>query len=181
MRPDDALYAGDLEIRRHRRSDAAALNSAILESIDHLKPWMPWADREPLTVEDREHLIVDVFGPGWDDETDFSYGLFLDGEVVGGCGLHRRTVEGGLEIGYWTRAGHLGRGLATSAARELSAAAFRLGEITHVEIHHDKANVASGRVPAKLGFVLVREVRDEISAPGEVGLSCEWRLDRPSA
>lgn len=141
---------------------------------------MPWAEAEPLSVEDREHLIVDVFFKGWDDETDFAYGLFIDHEVVGGCGLHRRIGEGGLEIGYWTRASHVGRGLATSAARELSEAAFRLDEITHVEIHHDKANVASGRIPAKLGFTFLREVPDEISAPGEVGISCEWRLDRPS-
>jgi hypothetical protein len=28
-------------------------------------------------------------------------------------------------------------------------------------------------------FRLVREVDDDIAAPGEVGVSCEWRLDRP--
>ena len=61
-----------------------------------------------------------------------------------------------------------------------SDAAFAMPDITHVEIHHDKANVRSARVPAKLGFTLVREVLDEIQAPGEIGISCEWRIDRPS-
>ena len=141
---------------------------------------MPWIAAEPLTVEDRERLIVADFAKGWDDETDFVYGIFLGDEVVGGCGLHRRIADDGIEIGYWIAAGHTRRGLATAAARALCDAAFALDGITHVEIHHDKANVASGRVPAKLGFTLMREVDDDVEAPGETGTSCEWRLDVPA-
>jgi RimJ/RimL family protein N-acetyltransferase len=178
VRPDEVLQADGLVIRRFQREDAARLHVAIVESIEHLRPWMPWISAEPLTVADREHLIGDVFGTGWEDETDFGYGLFIGEVVVGGCGLHRRISLDGLEIGYWVHAGHVGHGVATSAARTLCAAAFALDQVTHVEIHHDKANTASRRVPEKLGFRLVREVDDDIAAPGEVGISCEWRLDR---
>ncbi|MFI5043865.1 MAG: GNAT family N-acetyltransferase [Acidimicrobiales bacterium] len=126
-------------------------------------------------------MISDVFDLGWEAGTDFNYGLFLGSEVVGGCGLHDRLgVTDGLEIGYWVRTGRTGRGVATTAVGALCQAAFRLGEVTHVEIHHDKANRASSRVPAKLGFRLVREIADEVYAPAEVGISCEWRLDRPT-
>jgi RimJ/RimL family protein N-acetyltransferase len=142
---------------------------------------MPFIAAEPLTVADRERLISEVFAKGWDEETDFAYGVFIDGEVVGGCGLHRRGGPDVLEIGYWIRAGYTFRGLASAVVRGLFDAAFRLDNIDHVEIHHDKANIVSGRIPAKLGFVLVGETADVIAAPGEIGIDCEWRLYRPIA
>jgi RimJ/RimL family protein N-acetyltransferase len=120
-----------------------------------------------------------VFAKGWDEETDFNYGLFINCEVVGGCGLHRRCGQKALEIGYWIRAGYTGRGLASAAVRKLCDAAFRLEDVDRVEIHHDKANTVSGRIPAALGFVLVGESVDVIAVPGEIGIDCGWRLDKP--
>ena len=81
----------------------------------------------------------------------------------GGDGIHPR----------YTR-----RGLATAAARVLTDGALALSRITHVEIHHDKANVASAGVPRKLGFSLVAEVPREIEAPSEIGIECQWRMER---
>jgi ribosomal-protein-serine acetyltransferase len=178
-RPAEELHADGLEIRRYEREDAPRLHTAIIESIEHLRPWMPWVAAEPLTLEQREELIMGRFDAGWSDETDFGYGLFVDDLVVGGCGLHRRIGTDGLEIGYWVHVDHIGRGFATAAAGALCSAAFALDGIGHVEIHHDKANARSRRVPEKLGFALVREVPDDIAAPAEIGISCEWRLDRP--
>lgn len=168
-------------LRRYDLGDAPALHAAITASIEHLRPWMPWIADEPLSPKDRERLITDVFDAGWRDGTDYVYGIFSAEALVGGCGLHRRIGTGGLEIGYWVAADHTGRGHATAAARALADAAFDLSEIDHVEIHHDKANVASAAIPAKLGFTMMGEVTDAISAPGEIGISCEWRLDRRTA
>jgi RimJ/RimL family protein N-acetyltransferase len=180
VHPNETLTGHDgLVLRRLVAADAPRLHAAIVESIEHLRPWMPWIQTEPLTVSEREQLICGEFARGWDEETDFAYGIFTGEILVGGCGLHRRIDAGGMEIGYWVHVDHTGRGIATAAVRALCEAAFRLDEITHVEIHHDKANTSSARVPAKLGFTLVREIEDEVAAPGEVGLSCEWRLDRP--
>jgi RimJ/RimL family protein N-acetyltransferase len=175
--PDDLLRAGALIVRRYHAADAPALHEAILASVEHLRPWMPWAAEEPHTLQDRIALI-ERWSEGWVTQTDFSYGVFLDDAVIGGCGLHPRIGPGGLEIGYWVHVDHTGRGVATAAAGALVSAAFRLADIDRLEIHHDRANLASGRVPAKLGFTLVREVPDEILAPGETGVSREWRLGR---
>jgi RimJ/RimL family protein N-acetyltransferase len=49
--------------------------------------------------------------------------------------------------------------------------------ITHVEIHHDRANVASAGVPRKLGFRFVGEYPAAPSAPAEAGIEWRWRLD----
>ena len=69
--------------------------------------------------------------------------------------------------------------MATEAVRALSHLAFALDGITHVEIHHDAANVASRRVPEKVGFTRVGARADRVRAPGEVGIEVVWRLTRP--
>ena len=113
----------------------------------------------------------------WISRTE-SEGIFVGDTFVGGVGLHDRISPTGREIGYWVRAGWTRRGVATAAVSIMVQRAFATAGIDHVEIHHDKANVASAGVPAKLGFTLVREVPDERAAPGECGISWEWRLRR---
>ena len=161
----------EVSCRPYTVEDAPALHEAITSSIEHLRPWMPWAAFEPLTLEQRTEWIA--------SGTD-SIGVFVDdGTCVGGTGLHDRLGDpAGREIGYWVRDGWTGRGIATSAARHMVDLAFSIDGVTFVEIHHDKANVASRRVPEKLGFTLIRERKDEITAPAEIGISCDRRLDR---
>jgi hypothetical protein len=53
----------------------------------------------------------------------------------------------------------------------LTDASLRLPGVTHVEIHHDKANFASAGVPRRRGFWLLGEIPDEIEAPAERGSS----------
>ncbi len=103
-------------------------------------------------------------------------GAFSDGAIVGGTGLHRRRGPHGLEIGYWVAAARTGQGIATEVARLLTTAAFEVPGIDFVEIHHDRANVASARVPEKLGYVFVGEAPSEITAPGQLGVDCTWRM-----
>jgi ribosomal-protein-serine acetyltransferase len=72
---------------------------------------------------------------------------------------------------------HARQGIATRAVRALTDAAFGLSWVAHVEIHHDEANVASGAIPARLGFRRVDGALRERSAPAEVGREVRWRID----
>jgi RimJ/RimL family protein N-acetyltransferase len=56
--------------------------------------------------------------------------------------------------------------------------AFAVDGIERVEIHHDKANVASAGVPRRLGFTFEGETQDSITSPGEVGIDCRWTMTR---
>ena len=138
---------------------------------------MGWIEQEPLTVEQRRSMLAE-FERDWRDGGDVVLGIFLEGRAVNGCGLHRRIAPDGLELGYWIDPRFTRRGLATAAARLLTDTALELPGITHVEIHHDKANIPSAGVPRKLGFSLIAEVPDEIEAPAEIGIECQWRMDR---
>jgi RimJ/RimL family protein N-acetyltransferase len=175
--PERLEDAGGLALRRWLPEDAPDLGRALAESAEHLRPWMAWIAEEPLPVE-RRRAMIEEWGRAWADGGDVLVGAFLDGRIAGGGGLHHRVGPHGLEIGYWTHPAFLRRGVATRAAAMLTEAALALPSITHVEIHHDKANLASAGVPRKLGFEWMGEVADEPEAPGDVGIECRWRMDR---
>jgi len=166
-----------LTLRRWVPDDAEALAQAVAESAEHLRPWMAWIAEEPVALERRRARIAE-WALDWSRGGDILLGAFLDGRVVGGCGLHRRVGPDGLEIGYWIHVAFLRRGLATRMARILTDAGLAVPGITHVEIHHDKANEASAGVPRKLGFEWLGESPDEPEAPGEVGIEWRWRMER---
>lgn len=157
----------DLVVRPWVEADAEALDAAVAASLDHLTPWMAWAREGPMRPAARRAWIRDrrreAAGGG-----DESFGAFLGAEVVGACGLHRRIGPGGLEIGYWVAAAQVRRGIATAMVADLVGRAFARPSVTRLEIHHDPANVASGRVAAAAGFRRV----------GESGGEIIWRLER---
>lgn len=164
-----------LTLRRWEVGDAPALHDAVNASLEHLRPWMEWIQFEPLTVSDREELIRS-WDRAWEDSGDAIYGVFHQGQVIGGSGFHHRIGPGALEIGYWVHAGHVRQGYATELARGLTEAACGLATIDRVEIRHDKANLPSGLVAKALGYRLIREEEDEIKAPAESGVSCVWEF-----
>ena len=87
---------------------------------------------------------------------------------------------GALEIGYWVRVGHLGRGVATAAAGTLTIAALALPEVERVEIRCDAANVRSAAIPPKLGYRLDRIRRRPPTTPGETDEHMVWVRRRPT-
>ncbi|MGA2803665.1 MAG: GNAT family N-acetyltransferase [Acidimicrobiales bacterium] len=174
--PEEVVLEG-FALRRYQRRDAPALAVAIAESLEHLRPYMPWIAGEPLSLEERE-VVIERWDRAWAEGSEYSYGMFRGARVVGGAGLMRRIAADGLEIGYWVHPAFVGRGFATRAAQALTTIGLGLRGVTHIEIHHDKANIASGRVPLKLGFEMVGEVHVEIAAPGQTGRNCVWRVNR---
>lgn len=171
----ERVEAPGLSLRRWLTSDVDALSAVVEANLEHLRPWMPWIAFEPLSRAERIELGR-TWEERWLEGGDVTFAIELDGVIVGSAGLHRRQGPGTLEIGYWVDARHTGRGIATKAAAALTEAALGVPGTTRVEIHHDKANAASARVPAKLGYELVGETADEPSAPGEVGIDCCWRM-----
>jgi RimJ/RimL family protein N-acetyltransferase len=175
--PED-LEGYGVAVRRWRPEEAELLHRAVVESVEHLRPWMGWIAAEPQTVEERRTML-EQWEREWRAGGDIGYGIRLpDGTVCGGCGLHHRRGPNTLEIGYWIHPAFLRRGLATAAARLLTDAAFTVPCVRHVEIHHDRANVASRGVPRSLGYAFVGERPDEVAAPAEVGVDCCWRMSR---
>jgi ribosomal-protein-serine acetyltransferase len=176
-RPAEVLAHGPATLRRWRAGDEDIVFGLVSQSMDHLRPWMPWAagysaaDAADFTERCEE---------GWRSGVIFNYAITADGLAVGSCGLMTTIGPGGLEIGYWVHQAHTRRGLATAAAAAVTEGAFALPGIDRVEIVHDEANIASAGVPRKLGFTEAgkRPSVSERSAPAESGTCIVWRLMR---
>ena len=168
-----------LLLRRVHAADAAAIAAAVQASLDHLRPWMPWAT--PEAADSRAQLArVAEADDLWESGTAFIYSVLLaeDRTLVGEIGLHRRPGDGGIEIGYWIDVRHTGRGLGTEAAGALTPVALALPGVTQAEIHCDDANQASAAIPRKLGYHLDRIDDHEPEAPGERGRRMIWVMER---
>jgi RimJ/RimL family protein N-acetyltransferase len=193
--PPERLAAGPLVLRRVEADDAGAIAAAVGTSLEHLRPWMPWATPEAADL--RTQLIrVAEADELWETGTGFIYVMITrdsgpggppapagnrgdpDGEFVGTIGLHRRAADDAVEIGYWIASAKTRRGYATTAARALTPVALALSGTRRVEIHCDEANTASAAIPRKLGYRLDRIEVHEREAPGERGRRMIWVWDR---
>jgi RimJ/RimL family protein N-acetyltransferase len=178
--PPELLRGDRVVVRRHRLEDAPALVRAVTESLDHLRPFMGWIADEPQTVAQRL-AFIEACRASWEAGENFPMTMVSPGDdtlIIGGTGLLRRVGPGALEIGYWVHVDHVGRGIATESSRLLTDAAFGLDGIDRVEIHHDRANVASAAVPRKLGYRVAGDVAREAQAPADTGVDHVWVMDR---
>jgi len=175
--PPSICAAGSLTARPFTLTDEKPLYDAVITSQAELIPWMAWAKDYRLdmaTAFVRENAVAQ--GPQVTEVTYVACGdqhLFL-----GSFGLHGRQGPGELEIGYWVDSRCTRRGIATKMAALLSEAAFTIPGIEAIEIHHDRANHASGGIPMRLGYQRIGFQEREPEAPGEEGIEVLWRMER---
>ncbi len=174
-RPPGVIDAGPAVLRRWRLADLEASSRAVYASLEHLRPWMPWAvdfsrasQAEFLAGCERD----------WEAGAAFNYATLVDGAVAGSTGLMARIGPGGLEIGSWVHQAYTRRGLATAGAAALVEQAFAMPGIERVQIVHDELNVASGGVPRKLGFAELERRPLDHRPLGGTGIGVVWELTR---
>jgi RimJ/RimL family protein N-acetyltransferase len=153
LNPAYRIETKRLVVRCYHPSDATLLAKAITESVEHLRPWMPWVYAEPEPLQEKI-LRLKRFRGLFDLGQDFIYGIFNpeDTRLLGGTGLHTRLGTKELEIGYWIHKDYINQGLVSESTAALVRVAFELLHIHRLEIHCDPANTASAAIPRKLGF-----------------------------
>src|SRR5574337_2024039 len=92
MGPAYRIVTPRLVIRCWQPEDAGKLKEAIDSSIEHLRPWLPWAQNEPEPLE-RKYERIRRWRGNFDLGTEFVYGVFdrAESRVLGGTGLHNRV------------------------------------------------------------------------------------------
>lgn len=168
-----ALPTGEL-LRPYDAGDLDQLVDVVNDNLEHLRPWMPWA-QVPVTAESQSEFLASS-AANWADGTDFVYGVFAGAVLLGSVGLHTRHGSGVLEIGYWVRASAQGRGLVTAATRVLAEVAASYAEVDRVAIYCDEANLRSAAVPRRLGFTLSGIAEVEPLAAAETGRHQIWTM-----
>jgi RimJ/RimL family protein N-acetyltransferase len=152
-------------VRPYRLSDADALWEAVVESRDHLRPWLPFADE--TEDEARDFLVRNV--ARWLLREDFGASIWLreSGRFLGGVGAHPRNWEvPSFEVGYWLRASAEGHGYLIEAARLFTEALFTQLGANRVEIRCDARNMRSANVARRLGFTQEAHLRHDRRATG---------------
>jgi len=157
-----------LVIRCYDPRDAPLLKDAVDSSLDHLRPWMPWVENEPQTLEEKTTLLKS-FRAQFDMGDNFVMGIFSPDELeqIGGSGLHPRSDPGGLEIGYFIRASATRQGYVTESTAALTRVGFEICGADRIEIRIDPENEASLGVPRKLGYIEEATLRRRL--PGKAG------------
>ncbi len=177
--PPERVDAGAVVLRRIQATDAGAVAAAVEASLDHLRPWMPWANTDAADRRSQLGRVAEA-DEMWESGISYIYSVVTadHGTLVGEIGLHRRVGDGSIEIGYWIADGQARRGFGTSAAGAVTSVALGLPGVSRVEIHCDEANAASAAIPRKLGYRLDRVEARQPEAPGESGRLMIWVRER---
>jgi RimJ/RimL family protein N-acetyltransferase len=153
----ERLETERLVLRCPRPGDGPAVNRAVSDSLEGLRPWMPWAKSAP-SVDDsevycrrmhakfllREDLALLIFERGSDSVGE---------PVLGVVGLHRIDWSTRcFEIGYWRRAGLGGLGIVSEAVQAIARMAWNRLDARRLEIRMDDDNMPSRRVAERAGF-----------------------------
>jgi RimJ/RimL family protein N-acetyltransferase len=175
--PSD-LSAGALVLKRLAPEYVDELVAAAGASFAELHQWMTWAQNMPARSDVAD--FVNAAQSLFDDDVAWAFAMIEreSGDFVGSCDV--RVVSGAscVEIGYWVRSDRTGRGYASAAALALTDAALRYLDIDRVTIRMDQGNVASARVPSKIGYRLLGEEVRTIETPGHTGVGLIWVRDR---
>ena len=100
----ERVDAGMLVLRRLRATDAGEIAAAVSASMEHLRPWMPWATAEAADPRTQRVRVAEA-DEMWAAGTDYIYSVFAAEEsvLVGAIGLHRRGGDGGNGRGIRSR------------------------------------------------------------------------------
>ena len=177
--PAEVLEVPHGLLSRTRESDAGQLAHAVGASLDHLRPWLPWATEEAADVQTQRRRCREAEAR-WDDGSEYAYLLRpgQSGQVIGGFDLWR-IGPGAVELGYWVHVDFTGRGYATACARVLTQAGLAFSDMARVEIHTDVANTISAAIPRRLGYRLDRVDELPPETPADSGREQIWVMERP--
>jgi [ribosomal protein S5]-alanine N-acetyltransferase len=139
------------------QDDAEILAEALRANREFLSPWEPVRGEEYFTAAGQRAAIADALARH-DQGTALPHVITGDsGKVVGRITLNS-IVRGpflSCSVGYWVSAAENGRGLATTALREIAGLAFGEIGLHRIQAETLRNNVASQRVLQRNGFVRI--------------------------
>lgn len=165
-------------LRRYREDDARALFEAVMESREHIRPWLPWVETYH-SVDDAIEFVRRQLGH-WALSGHVGMAIFsrADGTYLGATGFTVRDLAvPSFEIGYWLRQSAEGHGYMTEAVRIVTAFLFDGLAARRVFIRCDARNARSKAVAERLGFTFEGCHRhDEIGTDGSLRDSLVYAL-----
>ena len=156
----------NISIREWKYTDTADLAAALSNRkiLDNLRDGLPY----PYTEKNAEEYISFILNS--DPNDTFAFAIEVDGKAVGSIGafrqgnIHFRTAE----LGYYLAEEYWGRGIMTSAVRQLCEKLFAETDIIRIFAEPFDYNVGSRRVLEKAGFQLEGIMKNNAFKNGKV-------------
>ncbi len=155
-----------LLLRIPQADDAERVYAAVMESLDTLRQWMPWARAEPslANLKDRMQWVIEAFH----DREELTYYMIrkTDNALVGPVSIH--TIDWTvprMELGYWARTTLHGQGYVTEGVIALTHLGLATLGAVRIEIRCDDDNVRSYRVAERAGYTLEAVLHNHARKP----------------
>ena len=147
----------------------SANNKAIADNLRNAFP-------HPYTYEDAKGYVE--FCMAADESTQCTRAIVVNGEAVGSIGIFLKddVYCKSAEIGYWLAKPFWGRGIMSSAVRQLCAYSFEHYDIVRIFAEPYAANIGSRKVLEKAGFALEGILKKSVFKNGNLYDSCMYAL-----
>ena len=166
----------EFTLRPWRPDDAADIAAAAddPEIAQFLRNRFP----SPYTLSDAEWFIGDCIAHEGCRRLDRT--IEVGGAAAGGISvtLGSDIYDRSAELGYWLARKHWGRGIVTSAVRQICAEAFSSFDIVRIYAEPFECNRASRRVLEKAGFTFEGTLRSSVHKNGRILSSCMYSILR---
>lgn len=153
----ETIETSRLILQMPKAGFGAKLHAAITDGYEDYVKWLNWSSNIPneqmLEEECRKHMAEFIL-------RDFIRYLIINkstDEVVGRCAFPSFQANWKIPqfgISYFIRKSERSKGYATEAIHAMTTLAFKTLKARKLEIYCDSENVASTKIPLKLGFKL---------------------------
>ena len=144
------IDVNDLVIAPAKKEAALEHGKACRDTKNNLGDYLDWGIGAP-SWSMKQHLM-------WVSAAESmklpykSTAVFWKNKLVGMFDMVEGADPYGVQLLYWVRGNYQGNGIATAVVEMLTENAFLGTAWDYVEIHVDRANIGSRKVPEKLGF-----------------------------
>ena len=156
----------ECNIRNWKIEDASELAQALSNKkvLNNLRDGLPY----PYTTNDARDFIMAMLNA--DKKTTYPFAITVEDKVVGSIGvfrkenIHSRTAE----IGYYVAEQHWGKGIGTSAVKQVCKYIFENTDIIRIFAEPFAYNTASCCVLEKSGFEYEGTLRSNAVKNGKI-------------
>ena len=141
-----------------QHTDADELFELVSSNREYLRHWLPWLDYNK-SVDDTKSFIKNSLSEYANNKSMVH--VIVDQQIVGVCGYNsfNPSIKAGY-IGYWIAEKHQGKGLITSACKELENIGFGQLNLNKIEIHVAAENTKSRKVAENLKYTETGKIID---------------------
>jgi RimJ/RimL family protein N-acetyltransferase len=157
----DFLQTERLLLRPPRSGDGAEIYEAIIESREHLMPWLEWAHADETEADLEAHIrrLAGHFAL----RTDFEWMLYEQAsqEFLGAVALHPAEQPGEpfFRMECWVRTFGQGQGYMTEAVTAVADFALTTMKVQRIEARIDSRNARAVALAVHCGFALEGRLR----------------------